>query len=92
MSARAQVVPVVRQHGAMEGTEAPVDLDAVRLYRLRRVREALARHDYAGIVLFDQLNTRYATDVTCMQLWCLHNEHRYVFVPALGKRLSARVG
>ncbi len=84
MSARAQVVPVVRQHGAMEGTEAPVDLDAVRLYRLRRVREALARHDYAGIVLFDQLNTRYATDVTCMQLWCLHNEHRYVFVPAEG--------
>jgi Xaa-Pro aminopeptidase len=74
----------VRQHGAMEYSDPPVDLDAVRLYRLGRVREELKRRDYAGIVLFDQLNTRYATDVTNMQIWCSHNENRYVFVPAEG--------
>ncbi len=73
-----------RQHGALEGTVAPPDLDQVRRYRLARVREQLRRLDYAGIVLFDQLNTRYATDVTNMQLWCSHNENRYVFVPAEG--------
>jgi Xaa-Pro aminopeptidase len=68
----------------MEYSDPPVDLDAVRLYRLGRVREELKRRDYAGIVLFDQLNTRYATDVTNMQIWCSHNENRYVFVPAEG--------
>jgi len=84
MSARPDPSPDARQHGAMEFSEPPVDLDAVRLYRLGRVREALVERDYAAIVLFDQLNTRYATDVTDMQIWCLHNENRYVFVPAEG--------
>ena len=73
-----------RQHGAMEGSVPPVDLDQLRHYRLARVRAELKRRDYAAIILFDQLNTRYATDVTDMQLWCLHNEARYVFVPAEG--------
>ncbi len=75
---------VNRQHGAMEYSEAPTDIDTVRLYRLGRVREALAERDYAGIIMFDQLNTRYATDVTDMQLWCAHNEARYVYVPVEG--------
>jgi len=73
-----------RQHGAMEFSEPPVDIDTVRLYRLERVRAALRERDYAGTILYDQLNTRYATDVTNMQLWCLHNEARYVYVPAEG--------
>jgi len=73
-----------RQHGAMEYSQAPTDLDAVRLYRLGRVRDELKKRDYAAIILYDQLNTRYATDVTDMQLWCSHNENRYVYVPAEG--------
>ncbi len=68
----------------MEFTEPPRDLDAVRLYRLGRVREALAARDYAGIILFDQLNMRYALDATNMQVWCSHNEARYAWVPAEG--------
>lgn len=68
----------------MEFTTPPTDLDAVRRYRLGRVREALARRDYAGIILFDQLNIRYATDATNMQVWCSHNEARYVLVTADG--------
>ncbi|MHC8508351.1 MAG: M24 family metallopeptidase [Rhodospirillales bacterium] len=68
----------------MDGTSAPADLDDIRLYRLGRVRQALRDRDLAGIILWDQLNTRYATDVTNMQLWCAHNEARYVYVPADG--------
>ena len=73
-----------RQHGAMEFTEPPVDLDKVRLYRLGRLRAELASRDYAGALLFDQINTRYATDATNMQVWCAHYETRCVFVPTEG--------
>jgi Xaa-Pro dipeptidase len=73
-----------RQHGAMEYSQAPTDLDAVRMYRLGRVRAELKKRDYAAIILYDQLNTRYATDATDMQIWCSHNENRYVYVPAEG--------
>jgi Xaa-Pro dipeptidase len=72
----------VRQHGAMDYTTPPCDLDEVRRYRLARIQEELARRDLAGIILYDQLNTRYATDGTNMQIWCAHNEARYVYVPA----------
>jgi len=68
----------------MEYTTPPTDLDEVRGYRLARVREALVKRDLAGIILYDQLNTRYATDATNMQLWCSHNEARYAYVPADG--------
>ena len=73
-----------RQHGAMEHTDAPCELDEVRRYRLRRIRQVLARRDLAGIVLYDQMHTRYATDATNMQIWSTHNEVRYVYVPAEG--------
>ena len=73
-----------RQHGAMEFSRAPVDLDAVRLYRLGRVRRELEARDYAGILLFDQINTRYATDATNMQIWSSHYETRCVLVLTRG--------
>ena len=41
-------------------------------------------HDYAGVLLFDQINTRHATDTTDMQVWCAHYETRCVFVLAQG--------
>ena len=73
-------IAVARQHGAMEFSDAPTDLDAVRMYRLGRVQQALRERDYVGALLFDPLNTRYATDTTDMQIWCMHNETRYVLV------------
>jgi len=73
-----------RQHGAMEYTEPPADLGAVRRYRLERVREKLRAFDYAGILLFDQVNCRYACDATNMQIWCSHYETRCVFIAAGG--------
>lgn len=73
-----------RQHGAMEFTEAPVDINKVRFYRLERIREQLRTLDYAGILLFDQVNCRYACDATNMQVWCSHYETRCVFVATEG--------
>ena len=73
-----------RQHGAMEYSEPPCELDNVRRYRLSRVREQLQKHDVAGALLFDQLNTRYVTDATNMQLWCSHYEARCAFVATEG--------
>jgi len=69
-----------RQHGAMEFSDAPVDLDKVRGYRLQRLRTKMAEFEVAGLLLFNQINTRYAVDATNMQIWCSHYETRCVFV------------
>jgi Xaa-Pro dipeptidase len=84
LSAARVSVQHPRQHGAMEYTKPPTDLDKVRRYRLERVREQLKRHDYAGALLFNQINTRYVTDATNMQIWCSHYETRCVFVATDG--------
>ena len=68
----------------MEYTTPPCDLNAVRMYRLNRVRAELEKRDLSGIILYDQLNTRYACDATNMQIWCSHNEARYLYVPTEG--------
>lgn len=68
---------------AVVGLPAP-DLQVIRQYRLDRVREQLRAFDYAGILLYDPLNTRYATDSTNMQLWITHNAARYAFVATEG--------
>ena len=73
-----------RQHGAMEFTEPPIDLDAVRLERLGRIRAELARQQLPAALFFDQINVRYTTDATNMQIWCSHYEARCVFVALEG--------
>jgi len=60
------------------------DLPAIRRYRLQRLREQLQQRDYAGIILYDPINIRYATDSTNMQVWTLHNAARYCFVATDG--------
>ncbi|MEM7032428.1 MAG: Xaa-Pro peptidase family protein [Chloroflexota bacterium] len=60
------------------------DLDAIRHYRLARIREQLRKVDYAGIVVSDPLNIRYATDSSNMQIWTLHNNVRYCFIATNG--------
>ena len=61
-----------------------VDMTALRAYRLGRVRRELRRHDYAGILLYDPINIRYATDSRNMAVWTLHNAVRYAFIPTEG--------
>jgi Xaa-Pro dipeptidase len=65
------------------GLDLP-DLEALRAYRLARLRAELALRDCAGVVLTDPINVRYATDSTNMQLWCMHNAVRYAFVATEG--------
>jgi Xaa-Pro aminopeptidase len=62
----------------------PPDMVALREYRLERVREQLRKRDYAGVLLFDPLNLRYATDSTNMQLWITHNQARACFIATEG--------
>jgi len=59
-------------------------LDTMREYRLQRLCKEIRRHDYGGILLFDPLNIRYATDSINMQLWTSHNPARACFVSADG--------
>ncbi|NIR27820.1 MAG: aminopeptidase P family protein [Gammaproteobacteria bacterium] len=66
------------------GSSEPVDLGALRAYRLARVRGELVRRDYAAAVLYDPVNVRYVTDSRNMALWTMHNAVRYAFVPAEG--------
>lgn len=65
------------------GLEIP-QLERMREFRLQRLVQELQRRDYAGILLFDPLNIRYATDCTNMQLWITHNPARACFVSAEG--------
>lgn len=61
-----------------------IDLDRMRQDRLQRLREVLREADVAGILLFDPINIRYASDVSNMQVWCMHNPVRYLFVATEG--------
>ncbi len=65
------------------GIDLP-SIDALRAYRLERVRQQLRDRDYAGIVLTDPINVRYATASTNMQVWCLHNMVRNAFIACDG--------
>lgn len=65
------------------GLELP-DLGAMRAYRHRRLTEHIVARDYAGLLMFDPLNIRYATDSTNMQLWNTHNPFRATLLCADG--------
>lgn len=74
---------VAEREWAAAGAAAP-DLQAMRKYRLERIRAELRRRDYAGVLLYDPVNIRYATDSTNMQLWVAHNPTRHCFVATDG--------
>ena len=65
---------------AAAGLTVP-DMPALREYRLARLQQKIIEHDCAGLLLFDPLNIRYATDTSNMQLWIAHNAARACFVP-----------
>lgn len=65
------------------GLELP-DLQAMRRYRWKRLTRHISDRGYAGLLMFDPLNIRYATDSTNMQLWNTHNPFRAVLLCADG--------
>src|SRR3954452_14673579 len=64
--------------------EEPIDLAAVRSYRLGRVREQMAAHSVDACILLDPVNVRYATGARNMQVFHSRNPARYLFVPQSG--------
>ncbi|MEM8536808.1 MAG: dimethylsulfonioproprionate lyase DddP [Pseudomonadota bacterium] len=68
---------------AAAGLELP-DLPAMRAWRHIRLVDAVNARGYGGILMFDPLNIRYATDSTNMQLWNTHNPFRACLVCADG--------
>lgn len=62
----------------------PPNLEAMRLYRWQRLTKAIADRGYGGLLMFDPLNIRYATDTTNMQLWNSHNPFRACLLCADG--------
>ncbi|APE43949.1 peptidase M24 [Sulfitobacter alexandrii] len=68
---------------AAAGLDLP-DLDAMRRFRWERLTAQVAARGLAGLLLFDPLNIRYATDSTNMQLWNTHNPFRAVLLCADG--------
>lgn len=60
------------------------DLQAMRRFRWERLTRHIADRGYGGLLMFDPLNIRYATDSTNMQLWNAHNPFRAVLLCADG--------
>ena len=62
----------------------PPNLARMREYRWRRLTDAIVARGYGGLLLYDPLNIRYATDTTNMQLWNTHNPFRACLICADG--------
>ena len=60
------------------------DLARMREHRWARLVKAVNLRDYGGLLMFDPLNIRYATDTTNMQLWNSHNPFRACLICADG--------
>jgi Xaa-Pro aminopeptidase len=67
----------------LEG-DGPIDLRAVRAYRLGRVRAQMLARGVDACVLLDPVNIRYATGARNMQIFHARNPARYLFVPQAG--------
>ncbi len=62
----------------------PPNLSEMRNYRWKRLTQHIVDRGYSGLLMFDPLNIRYATDSTNMQLWNTHNPFRAVLLCADG--------
>jgi len=62
----------------------PLDTPRLRLGRLARLREHMARWDVDACVLLDPINVRYATGARNMTPFMHRNPARYAFVPQAG--------
>jgi len=62
----------------------PPNLTQLREYRLSRLVQEINKRELGGLLMFDPLNIRYATDCTNMQLWVTHNPCRACYVSPNG--------
>ena len=75
--------PLAFKEWADAGVPIP-NLPRMRTFRHTRLVEQINKRDLAGVLVFDPLNIRYATDSTSMQLWNTHNPFRACLVCADG--------
>ncbi len=82
---RVEIGPTQLAFGewAAAGLALP-DLGRMRRQRWEKLTAALVARDMAGLLMFDPLNIRYATDTTNMQLWNTHNPFRACLLCADG--------
>ena len=81
----SMAVPSNAEPGDEGNIRGSVDVTALRHERLARLRAILKQADVAAGLFFDPINIRYATGVSNMQVWCLHNPTRYAFVATEGR-------
>ena len=60
------------------------DLTEMRKARHKSLTDAIVARSYGGLLMFDPLNIRYATDTSNMQLWNTHNPFRACLLCADG--------
>jgi len=82
---RIEIGPTQLAFGEWEaaGLTMP-NLKRMREHRWKRLTQHIVDRDYGGLLMFDPLNIRYATDSTNMQLWNTHNPFRAVLLCADG--------
>lgn len=82
---RVEIGPTQLAFGEWEaaGLSLP-NLQRMREFRHARLAQHVVDRDYGGLLMFDPLNIRYATDTTNMQLWNTHNPFRAVLLCADG--------
>ena len=82
---RVEIGPTQLAFGewAAAGLALP-NLERMREFRWKRLVKGVMDRGYGGILLFDPLNIRYATDSTNMQLWNTHNAFRACLICADG--------
>jgi Xaa-Pro aminopeptidase len=64
----------------MPGRIGAIDQKRLRSDRLASFRRQLVQHDYAGALLSDPINIRYATGTRNMAVWTTHAPGRYALV------------
>lgn len=82
---RVEIGPTQLAFGEWEaaGLALP-NLARMRDYRWKRLTDAIVARGYGGLLMYDPLNIRYATDTTNMQLWNTHNPFRACLLCADG--------
>ncbi|MDG1235059.1 MAG: M24 family metallopeptidase [Amylibacter sp.] len=82
---RVEIGPTQLAFGEWEAASLTLpNLQKMREFRHARLTQHVVDRDYGGVLMFDPLNIRYATDTTNMQLWNTHNPFRAVLVCADG--------
>ena len=54
-------------------------------------RKCCEKRELTGVLLYDPINVRYANGSSNMQVWILHNQHRYCWVPLRGQDRTVRL-